>query len=372
MFVTLWQNALFENPEDLTVNSYERAMTVLRGGIPDRVPSFELMIDPAVITSLMGYDDYMDFCDFMDLDLVVAPTPSKLYRETAVDREKGVYRNEWGIVRQYGAEVVSIVREGPIRTLEDLERYQAPDPLDEYRFSALRALVGRFKGRRMIGMILHDSFSYPCYLRGMENLFMDLFDHPDWVRRLVDLSVEHNIAMARKAAEIGADFIVLGDDYGAKTSLLISPEQFREFFLPGLIRIVREVKAAGLFCLKHCCGNINAVLEDIVASGIDGIHPLDANAGMDMAGVKEKYLHLTVIGGIDCNEPLSAFTPQEMEREVKRVLGLFAPEGRYIAATSNSVHSSAKPENFAAMQKAIREYGSYSSESRLSRSFESP
>ena len=141
--------------------------------------------------------------------------------------------------------------------------------------------------------------------------------------------------------------------------MLISPDQFREFFLEGLGRIVKAVKSKGAFCLKHCCGNINSVIDDLVATGIDGIHPLDANAGMDMVKIKEKYPNLTVIGGIDCNEPLSSFTPAEMTEEVRRILDRTAMGGRYVAATSNSVHSSAKPENFAAMQKAVKEYGRY-------------
>ena len=38
------------------MNSYERAMTVLNGGILDRVPTFELMIDPKVIKGIIGTD----------------------------------------------------------------------------------------------------------------------------------------------------------------------------------------------------------------------------------------------------------------------------------------------------------------------------
>ena len=63
------------------MNSYERVRTVLEGGIPDRVPSFELMIDPRVIEGIVPGGDYMDLCDAVDLDIVVTQTPSKLYRE---------------------------------------------------------------------------------------------------------------------------------------------------------------------------------------------------------------------------------------------------------------------------------------------------
>ena len=63
------------------MNSYERAITVLNGEIPDRVPSFELLIDPKVIRGIIGTDSYPDLCDELDIDLVISQTPSKLYRE---------------------------------------------------------------------------------------------------------------------------------------------------------------------------------------------------------------------------------------------------------------------------------------------------
>jgi uroporphyrinogen decarboxylase len=347
------------------MNSYERAKVTLEGGIPDRVPSFELMIDPAVITKIIGYDSYMDLCEYLDIDILVTPTPSKLYRETLIDEKKRIYKNEWGIVRRYSDEVVSIPMEGPIIEPEDILSYKPPDPLDEYRFEPIKALVKRFKGKKLVGMHLHDSLNYTYYLRGMENLFMDLILDPELVHSLVDISIEHNMKMAEKAIDLGADFIIFGDDYGTKLNTMMSPEHFNEFFLPGLRKIVQAVKAKGAYALKHCCGNINAILDDMLDTGFDGIHPLDANAGMNMKAVKDTHKNLTIIGGIDCAAPLTSFTEEEMTEEVKRILKLNAPGGRYIIASSNSVHSKTRPENFIAMQKAVQKYGLYSRSGEL-------
>ena len=82
------------------MNSYERVERVLNGEIPDRVPTFELMIDPKVIRGITGNDDYMDLCDELDIDVVISQTPSKLYREEVLDAGKQIVRNEWGIMRQ--------------------------------------------------------------------------------------------------------------------------------------------------------------------------------------------------------------------------------------------------------------------------------
>ncbi len=341
------------------MNSFERVERVLHGEIPDRVPTFELMIDPKVIRGITGTDSYMDLCEELDIDIVMSQTPSKLYREEVVDAQKQIVKNEWGVMRQYNGEIVPHPLHGPIETLEDALAYRAPDPAEDFRFDYLRELVKRFKGKRFIGFHLHDGFNYSYYLTSMQDMMINLIEEPELVHRLVDLSIEHNLKLAEKALDIGADFILSGDDYGSKTSLLVSKAHFEEFFLPGLQKICKLALDRGAYMLKHCCGNINPLIGNMVDFGICGLHPLDEKSGIDQIAVKKDYPGLTVIGGIDCDEPLTDFTPEEMENYVKEVLKTHAPGGRYICATSNSVHSSAKPENFAAMQRAVHKYGKY-------------
>ena len=341
------------------MNSYERVVTVLNGGIPDRVPTFELMIDPKVIRGIIGTDDYLDLCDELDIDIVMSQTPSKMYREEIVDEKKHIIRNEWGVLRQYNEELVPLPLHGPIETLEDAMAYQAPDPEDDYRFTFLKKLVDRFKGKRFIGFHLHDGFNYSYYLTSMQDMMCNLIEEPELIEKIVEISIEHNLKLAEKALDIGADAILSGDDYGTKTSLLVSRNHFEEFFFPGLKKICDYTISRGAYMLKHCCGNINSILLDLTGFGICMLHPLDENSGIDQIGVKKQYPALTVTGGIDCDKPLTEYTPEQMEEYVKGVLKTHAPGGRYICATSNSVHSAAKPENFLAMQKAVHKWGRY-------------
>lgn len=175
--------------------------------------------------------------------------------------------------------------EGPIKSKEDLESYKSLDPNDEYRYIELNYLLSRFKGKKAIGMHLHDVFNYPYYLRGMENFLMDMMADRDMVKRLIDISLEHNIAIATSAIKMGADFIVPGDDYGMTSGPIFSPKSFEQILLPGLREIVSKIKKQGGFFIKHCCGNINSLLDMIVDAGIDALHPLDQAVGMNIAEV---------------------------------------------------------------------------------------
>jgi len=341
------------------LNSRERSLEVLNKKIPDRVPLFELWVDDVVVKKIKPEGEYADLAE-ESLDLVLTHTPSLLYRNKYIDKSKGIFVNEWGIIRKESGQSVSMPLEGPIKTKEDLKSYKPPDPNDEYRYRELIYLINRFNGRKAVGMHLHDVFNYPYYLRGMENFLMDMISDRDMVKRLINVSLEHNIIVAKNAIKMGADFIVLGDDYGATSGPLFSPKSFEELLLPGFKKIVSEIKKAGAFVIKHCCGNINSLLDMIVDAGIDAIHPLDQAAGMNIATVQEKYKgKIVVIGGIDCGELLTNKNPEDVIAETKKVLKNVSSRGGHILGSSNTIHPKVNPENYLTMVGTVKKYGIY-------------
>jgi uroporphyrinogen decarboxylase len=251
--------------------------------------------------------------------------------------------------------------DGPIVDEEDLDSYTPPDPEDSLRFRSLRRLIQRFKGARLIGMHLHDAFSYPSYLRGMDRLLMDLIQKPGLVHRLVHIGVEHTVALMNEASRLGAELFVFGDDYAGTKGPLMSPAHFEEFFLPGLKRVVATAKELGAYVIKHTDGNITPLLDMIVGTGIDGLHPLDPGAGMNIADVKSHYRgRICVIGNIDTGMVLSESAPGNVEEEVRRTILAAAPGGGYMISSANSIHARVKPENYRAMLEAAHRYGNYS------------
>jgi uroporphyrinogen decarboxylase len=98
----------------------------------------------------------------------------------------------------------------------------------------------------------------------------------------------------------------------------------------------------------------------IVDAGVDGVNPIEPAAGMDIGEVKQKYGHrVCLIGNIDCSCLLPEGSVEEVEAAVKECIRKAAPGGGYIISSSNSIHSSVKPENYLAMIQATRKYGRY-------------
>ena len=348
----------------MSMTPYERVMTTLRREQPDRVPIFEFMIDPKVINGILPGGSYVDLVEALDIDCVVTPTPSRMYNLHVVEELADgtpIYQSDWGERRAANVEMVTIPVVHPIKTHADWEAYQMPDPDRPERLAYLRDLVARFKGRRAIGFHTHDSFSYPSYLFGMTDLFVGMIDEPEWVQEVVGACNAHCVRLVELAVKAGADFVMFGDDLGGKSGPMMSPRHYQRFFLAGLVRVVEKAHELGARVIKHTDGNVTQLLDMFAEAKIDAFHPSDPAAGMDIAEVKRRYGdRFAVCGGIDTGETLSWWPVSQLVAEVRRRIEQLAPGGGWMIASSNTVHSSVRPENYQALVRATQTYGNYS------------
>jgi uroporphyrinogen decarboxylase len=81
---------------------------------------------------------------------------------------------------------------------------------------------------------------------------------------------------------------------------------------------------------------------------------------MDIGKVKQRYGNrVCLIGNIDCSHILSEASEKEVEAAVRECILKASPGGGHIISSSNSIHSSVKPQNYRAMIEATRKYGKY-------------
>ena len=343
------------------MNSRERVFAALERKQPDRVPFFECVIDEGVMDALLPGCDYYEFNDWIGLD-IAGLNRSSWRRDNVdfVDEEKGLFRDKWGVIRAFGAESTPYPVEGPIRTPEDMKTYEPPDPEADDVLGHVPEVVARYKGKKAVCAICRDALFNPSHLRGQTNFLMDMIDHPKLVHELIDVALSHDLRAAERMIQAGVDVVVLGDDYADKNGPMMSPRHFKEFILPGLKRAVDNAHQAGAYVVKHTDGNIMPLLDMIVETGIDAINPLEPPAGMDIGYVKHHYGdRVAIIGNIDCGQLLSEAPAEEVRRVTRETIKIAAPGGGYCLSSSNSIHSSVKPENFLAMVETLREFGEY-------------
>jgi len=320
----------------------------------------ELSVHPRTIDSLCKNGSYLDFIEKVDLDAVVIMQVSDTHGGKWIDYKKRIFKDHWGVIRQFTLETTPFPIEAPIKSEKDLARYTPPDPYDKRILPDLPQIVRRFKNKKAIMWLGPTIFFNSCYLRGMENLLMDYVLHPTLAHKLAELSMEYYLEFHKRLIREGIDVIILADDYAYKTGPLMSPSQFKEFIYPYLKKIVTNIHQEGAYCIKHTDGNIWSIIEMIVDTGIDGLGPLEPGAGMDLRKVKEKYKsRICVVGSNIDVDLLSRGTTRQVIRETIQCIRQVSPGGGHILSSGNSISSSVKPENFLAMIQTAKKYGKY-------------
>ena len=338
------------------MTSEERVLCALQRKQPDRVPHFEWLVDRRVREALCpGITDFNEFAVQMGQDAVIA---DPIFKKERVGSNR--WLSEWGYTSQDTNEEHGIEVESPIKTLADFERYSPPDPHASGRFAAVEDTVRQYGGNKAVIVHLNDVFSLPRYLMGMQELLMAVVSQPELVKGLVEMSVTINLELAKEVAARGVKIVYTGDDYAYNKGPLMSPRHFREFFYPGLCRVMQGYKELGLYVIKHTDGNLWKIIDMIIDSGIDCLDPIDPVAGMDLGEVKAKYgQRVALKGNVDCAQLMTFGTPEEVIEATKGALCKGMPGGGFILSSSNSIHSAVKPENYVAMLQALREYGRY-------------
>jgi hypothetical protein len=179
-------------------------------------------------------------------------------------------------------------------------------------------------------------------------------DQPGLISEALEAHTRLNIATCHAIADVSLSPAVLTyGDIAYKNKLLHSPAWLRREFFPRLQRLNEAWHEHGFKCLFHSDGYLMEVMDDLVATGIDGLNPIETVAGMSLKEVRQKYPQLFLAGGIDMSQLLSHGTPDEV-REVCRQAIRDAYPG-FLMGSTTEADNSCRVENLIAMYEVARE-----------------
>lgn len=347
----------------------ERFLTALNGGTPDRVPVHEHLFSRKLLQEQLGYTTVLydgkaqaALATKLGIDTIWTPINGFCGIEDVPHEENEIYKDEWGVTYKKNGWPIIAQIDTPIKTREDWEKYKMPEVNTPNRLKILNDTIKANDADLAVVLGLLGPFTMMTwYFMDFSDLSMALFMDPDLVHEIMEAFAEWNLEVAKLAIETGkVDAVQISDDWGGTSGLLISPEHFREFFLKPLEKMVKGVKDLGVPVIMHNDGQIWDMLDDIVATGINGLHPVEKAAGMDLKVVKEKYLgKICPVGNVNNKTTMADGTPEEVMAEVKECIELAGAGGGYIVSTDHSIHDDIPTENVLAMIKAANQYGKY-------------
>jgi len=336
----------------MTMTPRERELAAIRHELPDRIPVDVICIENAEqIAKLLRIE------------------PEQVYEALGIDGrivsagyvgevKEGL--NEWGSPNtgDYGTG-----REYPISAeaaVADVERYPGPKPEDYDYVKAGKAAKELGKQYAVRGPYWKPLFCQVCDLVGMEAAMVMMHERPRVFEALVEKVFTHVADYSQRLLDACGDdmpIYCLGDDFATQRGLMISPGQWRRFLKPYYARLFDIAKYRGKFVWFHSCGDITAVLGDLIDIGLDvwetvQLHTLPIPAEK----LKSEYgRHVTFFGGIN-TQRLPFASPADIREEVVRVIGVLGKGGGYICGPDHHVKPDVPAENAVALFDEARKF----------------
>jgi len=318
------------------VTSRERVLTALAHQPTDRVPRllYEEAIGytPPIERMLQRHCAPETPCHYFGMDLTrVTPGPTALPRSrfadwlgTAAEAALSAREvDEWGVWRRKGSfhhftHLQPVLRS--VQQLRRLEAYPWPDLDQPYRWQGVRERVQALQasGLAVVGYA-GSVFERSWYLRGMEDLMVDLLRNARLAHALLERTAEFQRLVAERLARAGVDIVLVGDDVAGQHGLLMRLETWREFLKPRLAATVRAVKQARAqtFVCYHSDGNIESVIPELIEIGIDILNPVQPEC-LDPAVIKQRFGdRLSFWGTVSVQQTMPFGKPGEVTEEVR-------------------------------------------------------
>ena len=243
---------------------------------------------------------------------------------------------------------------GPCLAEPALSGYAFPDPAAAYRFADLPEWCRQHEGHYRI-IWVGDLWERATFMRGMEELLLDVTLHSSFVEELLSRladGIVQTLTILCDTCEFEA--IAVSDDYGTQDGTIISPECWRRLVKPRLAGIYRLARERGHAVMHHSCGDIAAIVGDLIDIGLDILHPIQPEA-MDILHLKREYgTHLTFCGGVPTQTLLVSGTPARVRDEVRRLKCEMGRDGGYILEPGITLQADVPLENIVAMVDAAR------------------
>ena len=207
-------------------------------------------------------------------------------------------------------------------------------------------------------------WQHPSFLRGMDNLLVDLVAKREIASFLLDRFTDFYVAYFDKmftAARGKIDILRIADDLGTQSGLLFGPRVFAEFIAPRLRRLVEMAHSHDVKVMFHSCGSIVPFIEPLIALGVDVLDPIQVSAtNMEPSTIKDRFgSRICLHGAIDTQHLLPQGLPDDVEWTVESMIHTLGKGGGFILAPCHVLQADVPIPNILRLYETGHQAGPY-------------
>ena len=168
------------------------------------------------------------------------------------------------------------------------------------------------------------------FLMGFEDTLANFYEHPQEMHELIDYLTEFRLKYAKLLIDkLQPDAILSHDDWGAKESLFMNPDMWREFFKEPYRKIYQYIRSRDVIAIHHADSYLAPIVEDMAEIGIQvwqGVLPENNIPELQ----KRLNGSMVLMGGIGAAIDRPDSTDEEIRAYVRNALETYCPGGHFI------------------------------------------
>lgn len=238
---------------------------------------------------------------------------------------------------------------------EDIEKiapYLGRWPVFEER---IRPFVKQHESGDCVFWFTVDGFFWlPRVILGIERHLYAFYDQPDLIHRINRIQADWICRYVDELCTIiKPDFMTFAEDMSYNNGPMLSKGLFDEFLRPYYDIVIPKLREHGIIPIIDSDGDVTVPADWFQEAGLDGILPLERQAGVDLAKIREKHPRMRFIGHFD--KMTMDKGEEAMRAEFERLLPI-AKQGGFLISCDHQTPPGVSLENYLTYIRLFHEY----------------
>ncbi len=330
---------------------------------PDRIPliNIESMREAIPRWHIEGLPPAMDVRDYLGLDHIewvpisFLPIPTFVRRILKEDSNYRIEVDDLGIKKKVLKKNPGLVYnylEHPVKDRNDWEKMKErfdPHDIRRYPMSWGDELVQYYNtADHPIGLLIHPFFfRIGLYSMGLIKFLTTFYDNPELIHDMFSFWADFTIELTREIlGRVNLDFVSIAEDMAYKSAPHVSPEMYKQFWLPHQRRVIEFIKSSDVEVLSFWnSGNIQPLIPLLLEAGFNCFWPFEDMAGMNAVDMRRKYGKKVLLVGNIAKEALIK-GKEAIEKEVYSKVPYLMEAGGYIPAVDDEMPPEVPFQNY--------------------------
>ncbi|MCL5995420.1 MAG: uroporphyrinogen decarboxylase family protein [Chloroflexi bacterium] len=316
----------------------KRTLSAIQHQVPDRIPTDAIHVENTAEVAAFLNIPPQDVLDRLGIDGRVVSAP---YCGEPPHDNSGTRLSEWGTPDTGDYGTARLYPLATVTTIAEIEAYPWPSVTD-YDYAAAATVVQQIGHHYAVrGPYWKPLFCQVCDLAGMEQAMTWMLTEPLLFEAMLEQVFVHTLEFCERLLTACGDtmpILCLGDDFATQRGLMLSPALWRQSLRPRYAHLFALGKRMGKAVWFHSCGDITAVLPDLIDIGMDVWETVQLHTlPLTPQQLKREYgRHITFFGGVN-TQHLPFATPEEVKTETLRCIEWLAEGGGYICGPDHHI-----------------------------------